>query len=352
MSETKPSDEPSHLDPAAGGRARAEKLTPEEREKIARNAAEARWSADLPRARCAGPLKLGGHEIQCAVLEDDRRVLNQETFLRAIGRSAKAKAGTGSSLPNRVDELPPFLAADNLKRFVSPELRKSTTPVVYRTLTGGRAYGYEASLLPGVCQVYLDAEAAGELKKSQAHVAAACRILHEGLANVGIIALVDEATGYQYERPRLDLAEFLAMYINKKLARWASTFPPEFYREIYRLRKWRYNETTTARTSMVGRITNDLVYSRLAPFVLEELKRITPKNEKGRRKHKFHQRLTPDPGIKELKDHFREVVAIARGYDEWEQFYRHMNRALPIQPQSVNQPDLFSNLPDEPDAPG
>jgi hypothetical protein len=328
---------------AKGGKARAEKLTPEQRREIARRAADARWHGDVPTATHAGVLNLAGRQIVCAVLEDGRRVLNQETFLTVIGRAPKAKAGTGSTRLGQVDVLPPFLAADNLKPFIGEDLRRSTSPVVYRTQAGGRAFGYEATLLPGVCQVYLEADRAGATKPTQRHIVEACRLLSEALANVAIIALVDEATGYQYERPRLELQEYLALYINKKLARWVSTFPPEFYRELYRLRKWKYNESSTARTAMVGKLTNDLIYSRLAPFVLEELKRITPKNDKGRRTHKFHQRLTPDPGIKELKDHFRELLAIMRGYDDYDPFLRHVNRALPVQPQ---QPDLFSGLPD------
>src|SRR3712207_2920975 len=72
-----------------GGKASAEKLTQAERSERARQAAEARWAADLPQATHAGVLRLGTAEIQCAVLEGGRRVLTQETFLLAIGRSAR-----------------------------------------------------------------------------------------------------------------------------------------------------------------------------------------------------------------------------------------------------------------------
>lgn len=339
-------NEPVESMASKGGKAAAAKMTPEERKERARLAAERRWGANLPRATHAGILKIADREIVCAVLEDGRRVLNQETFLTAIGRNPKAKAGTGSTRfgeGGEVDVLPPFLAPSNLKAFIPDELRKSTTPIVYLTETGGRAFGYEATLLPGVCRVYIAAADAGKLRDKQAHIAEACRALHESLADVAIIALVDEATGYQYERPRMELQEFLALYINKKLAAWVSTFPPDFYREVYRLHGWKYDSGSTARTPLVGKITNDVIYARLAPFVLEELKRIVPKNDKGRRVHKFFQRLTPEPGMKELKDHFREVLAIMRGYDDWPAFYRHLNRALPQQPQT---PDLFSCFPE------
>jgi hypothetical protein len=344
------SDEPKTVSEIAsmGGKKAAANMTPAERSERAKQAAETRWAAKLPSATHAGVLKLGDKtEIQCAVLEDGRRVLNQETFLLAIGRSAKATAGTGSTQLGQVDKLPPFLGAANLKPFIDDELRRSTNPVIYRTQSGGKGYGYLATLLPEVCKVYLDAERAGEIRKNQLHVVQACRVLQESLANVAIIALVDEATGYQYDRPRMELQEFLALYINKKLARWVPTFPPDFYREIYRLHPdWKYDANSNQRTPLVGKITNDVIYERLAPFVLEELKRITPKNEKGRRKHKFHQRLTPEPGIKALADHFKEVLAIMRGYDDWPSFYRHLNRSLPPQPQNVNQTTFFSCFPE------
>lgn len=122
---------------------------------IARKAAVARWSGEIPKSINEGILKIGDIEIECAVLEGGTRVINQESFLRAIGRSRSPKAGTGSASVE-VDDMPPFLAADNLKQFITPELQQSTTPILYRPVTGApRAYGYNALLLPQVCDVYL-----------------------------------------------------------------------------------------------------------------------------------------------------------------------------------------------------
>ena len=184
---------------AKGGLARAAKLSPEERKESARKAAEARWAGPVVNATHTGVLSLGGKEIACAVLEDETRVLTQETFLRAIGRAAKAKAGTGSTM--LVDGMPPFLAAGNLKPFIPEELSGSTAPRIFRNPnTGTRGFGYNALLLPMVCEVYLEAREAGKLNKTQDHIADACKILYRGLARVGIVALVDEATGFQEDR--------------------------------------------------------------------------------------------------------------------------------------------------------
>jgi hypothetical protein len=335
---------------AKGGKARAHGMTAEQRSEAARKAVEARWSAGIPAATDEGVLRISGKEIVCAVLDDERRVLNQETFLTAIGRAAKAKAGTGSTRINQVDELPPFLAAANLKPFISDELRRSTKPIIYKTASGGRAFGYEATLLPEICLVYLEAEKAGKLKKNQIHIAAACKILYESLANVAIIALVDEATGFQYKRSNSALERFLTMWIDKKLAPWVRRFPPDFYRMVYRLKGWKYDANSTARSPILGVITNDLVYARLAPLVLKEMQKLTPKNKDGRRKHKFHQLLTEDFGIPELREHFRTLVMIGAGYDDGDYgaFRRHVGRALPLQPQDADDAlPLFEGLMDD-----
>src|SRR6202790_1437788 len=216
-------------------------MTAEERTEQAKLAAEKRWgSQELPRAEREGWLNLADRTIACAGLNDGRRVLTQETFLHAIGRARKAKAGTGSKPGidglDQVDRLPPFLVAANLKPFIDDKLRESTTPIVYRALRGGRGYGFEARLLPRVCKVYLRARDEGKLNKTQEHIAVACDLLFSGLAEVGIIALVDEATGHQYERARAALQEILDQFIKDELGKWAKRFPNEFYRQLFRLK--------------------------------------------------------------------------------------------------------------------
>lgn len=100
--------------------------------------------------------------------------------------------------------LPAFLTAKNLKPFISQDLLVTSSQIEFRTLAGIRAFGYSAELLPKVCEVFLDAKAAGVLTHNQEHIADQALLLIRGLAQTGIIALVDEATGFQYDRPRRD----------------------------------------------------------------------------------------------------------------------------------------------------
>jgi len=53
-----------------------------------------------------------------------------------------------------------------------------------------------------LCETVLQARKDGKLQSQQMHIAEQCEILVRGFARVGIIALVDEATGYQDYRSR------------------------------------------------------------------------------------------------------------------------------------------------------
>ena len=106
-------------------------------------------------------------------------------------------------------------------------------------------------------------------------------------------------------------------------------FPDEFYKEIYRLRKWSWPGMGKNRYSAVAGYTKDLIYERLARGVLEEMEKRNPKDEKGNRKGKHHQLLSDDLGIPKLQEHFAAVIALQKSHDTWDAFYAAMQRALP-----------------------
>jgi hypothetical protein len=320
---------PAHLDPAEGGRARAEKLTAEERREIARKAAEARWGSEVVKATHGSPdhpLRIGQIEIPCYVLSDERRVITQQGVIEALGM---AKGGSSHKGGTRLAK---FVSGSRLKEFVTQELIERTRePIKFQTPAGTIAFGFDAEILADVCEAVLEAKKKGILQAQQEHIADRCWILYRGFARVGIIALVDEATGFQRDRARRALEEILERFISKELLRWAKRFPDEFYEQMFRLKGWKFNQIPSKRPLTAGKLTNNLVYQRLAPGVLEELKRITPRDDKGRLKHKYHQRLTEDVGHPRLREHLAAVIALMRASDDWHAFYRSLNRALPVQ---------------------
>lgn len=327
-----------------GGIARALALSADDRTDIARRAAKARWSADVPTAEFEGEVSLAERSIPAAVLPGGRRVLSQSQFLQALGRSDKPKAGTGGSAIDATD-LPSFLQAEALKPFVSDGLRVAATPILYRTKTGRRAVGYDATLLPKVCEVYLRYRDSilAEGKRVQfpfIRLVKACDLLMRGFAEVGIVALVDEATGYQEVRDRDALQAILDKFLTAERAKWAKTFPDDFYRKLFRVRGMRFDPTTVKKPGFIGHDTNNLVYDRLAAGVLAKLRQINPATEAGRRKHHHHQFFTRDYGVPELKTHILNVMFLldAAGENNWKGFKLLLDRAAPRKGSTLQLP--------------
>jgi hypothetical protein len=180
-----------------------------------------------------------------------------------------------------------------------------------------------------VCEIYLSARDAGTLPYQQRPVAQQAEVLVRGLAHVGIIALVDEATGYQEVRARDALARILEAFVAKELQAWVRTFPDDFYSELFRLRELDYPKDTVKKPQYFGHLTNNIVYERLAPGVLDELRRVTPRDESGRRKYKYFQRLTTNVGYPKLREHLGSVVAIMKLSRDWRDFEIKLDQIHP-----------------------
>ncbi|GAK50680.1 hypothetical protein U14_01913 [Candidatus Moduliflexus flocculans] len=197
-------------------------------------------SEELPKAICGepnSPLRIGNIEIQCYVLEDGRRVLVQTEMISALDM----KYGSGGKWSSGSDRLVNFANTKAIKPFISNDLADLiTSPIKFKTTRGALAYGYEATALADLCDAVLECRKSGNLNFQQVHIAERCEILMRGFARVGIIALVDEVTGYQAIRSRNALEEILDQFISKELRKWAKTFPDEFYQEMFRLRGWQY----------------------------------------------------------------------------------------------------------------
>lgn len=326
---------------AAAGKARANALSKERRKEIAQLAAEARWSGDLPMADFEGTFNIGPTEIAAAVLRDETRIITQATFLRALGRSRSPKAGTG--VLSTVDEVPFFLQSDVLKPFVTSELVASTKPIFYRTKKGGKGVGYDAKSLKKVAEVYLQFRDAslrstGRVPARYEAMISAADMLIRALAEIGIVALVDEATGFQEVRQRHALQDILDAFLLKELAAWAKRFPDDFYKEIYRLRGWEWRGRKFNPPQAVAGYTTDFVYERLAPGIREELEKRMPRDDVGKKKGKLHQLLTDDIGHPALAQHLHAVITLMRASKSWSQFKLMLDTALPKRGTTLQLP--------------
>ena len=308
---------------AIGGKARAAKMTAEQRKASAIKAAQVKKHyATLPMAEYGNNstvLKVGDIEIPCYVLDDGRRVLSQGGLQAGIGMS---KSG-GVRGEQRIVS---FLRSFESKGIINSELvARCAQPIEFRVKSGGRSvYGFEAEILADICDAVLEANSRGALLPQQKHFAKQCEILVRGFARVGIVALVDEATGYQRERERDALAKILEAFVAKEIQPYITTFPADYYEELFRLRGLEYPPSNPRfRPQYFGLLTNDIVYKRIAPNVLEELKKQTKKAAKGT---KLFQSLTPNIGLQKLREHLSSVITIMKLSNDYPDFISKLNR--------------------------
>jgi P63C domain len=332
---------------ALGEMVRAQNLPLAHRSAPADKAEKIRWP--LPKATHEGVLRVGEFEIDCAVLEDGTRVISQGAFERALGR---ARAGGQTYGRQRVDsssqldKLPIYLAARNLKNLIPKGL--STSTIRYIRMKGGSpAIGVEATMIPRVCEIWLAARRAGLLRSQQLPTAERAELLLSGLAIIGVIAVVDEATGYQKDRVRNELQKILEAYVLPEMQPWLKRFPDEFFKEIYRIMGWDFREGSVRRPGFVGTVINEWVYKRLPSPVLPKLCELNPVID-GRRRHRHHQHLTQTTGIPHLDKQISVVTALMRASTNRRMFEELMRRSFPVLGDQMSIPAVVENYAMQP----
>jgi hypothetical protein len=267
-----------------------------------------------------GDLEIGDKKISCAVLSNGQRIITQTALFDAFDRPRKGE--------KRIDGLPSIVGAKNLIPYVTDELREKSVPVNYYLQNGSVASGYNAELIPLVCELYLLANDAGALLESQERIVVQASFLVRALAKVGITALIDEATGYQYERESNALQQILKAYISEDFLKWQARFPRKYYQELYRLYGWDYEPLKMKHPQYLGKFTNEYVYDYLPVGVLDELRNKNPKNELGNRSKKYHQFLSGDIGVPHLERHITKLVTIMELSDDSVSFKRNFDRVF------------------------
>lgn len=325
-------------------------LSAEERKQLAKKGADIRWQreAKLPpplRALCGSderPLVISQIKIPCFVLEDEKRIITLQGMKDALGLSlggpsARFAEFMGVIDPNSATANELAVKLESPLRFVTAESRRVQ-------------FGYEASLLADICESILEARQQSRLTPRFVPLGERAEILLRGFARVGIDALIDEATGFQYFRSRNALLDLLRKYISDQLLAWTKTFPDEFYIEMFRLKGWDFANLQPGdqKPSVVGRYTRNIVYERMPVPVIEQLETLNPTIAPGIRNHKHHQFLTREIGHPELKSHIEKVVMLMHLSDNWEDFRGKLRKVMPKKWEQFQFADL---LPDPPDAP-
>lgn len=302
--------------------------------------AEQSKSGKMIEATHKGILPLGGLQLDCYVLSDGRRVFHKRGMAKALGLksdggNAFIKTLSGKKLGSELDQ----------------ELwDKIEDPILFKAVGSDPAHGYEASTLVDVCKAVDRAERAGKLTKAQEPMARQARMIVNALAQVGIDALIDEATGYQTERSPDALRLLVQAYIEKEQREWEKEFPDDFYISLNKV----YGSdpyVTRSRGAMVinkpqhfGNFTNKYVYGPLENGeVLKELQRVNPQvDAKGTRKQRFHQFLTEGFGLEKVREQRQEVLTMLKLADDIEDFKRlYEKRFGPMSAQLSMFPDFY-----------
>ena len=323
-----------------GGKARAASLTPDERKEIAKKAADSRWDKSIPTVLLGAKLILGGISVDCYVTEDGERLIagrGMQDVLKLVDDSIPSSQKSGSRLTRLLNnkDLNPLIYKDKSMGHFSPKKRRYQSKLIS---------GFNAEMLVDICEGMLEARSNGKLKTArQGIIAAQCELIMRGLAKTGIVALIDEATGYQNLRPADGLRTYFDLVLKKDLAVWFKRFPDEFYENIYKLKGWDWPGMGKNRFSVVGTYTNDLVWERIVPGLKEELNKRNPRNEKGYRANKHHQWLNDEAGDKLFSAQMFTILALQRAClnkagDKWNHFISMMDDVLPKKGTTI---DLF-----------
>jgi len=335
------------LDPSKGGQARAMSLTAEQRKEIARKAVQARWAkagkatktkdGGLPVAKYKGFLDILDVNLPCYVLDNGQRV---------IGRVATTEMLSG--FPGQGD-LEGYLRSQNLKPYIDKDL------VVARMVSfrlpeveqlQREVKGLPTDLLIEVCRGLVTALEASQrnppevkLTPRQISMAIKASMFLVACAKVGLDALVDEATGYQYKRDEDALKVKLRAYLEEEMRKWERTFPDDLWIEFGRLTNWK--GSVTQRPKYWGHLVMQLIYEYLDPDVAQWLKENAPKPRHGQN---YHQWLSSQYGLQKLIEHIWMVIGIARTCYNMEELKQKMREMFG---KGHIQYDLFLRVPEQ-----
>jgi hypothetical protein len=275
-----------------------------------------------------GVLDLNGYKIPCYNLEDGTRVVSGrgiQEALKLVDEIDKGYQVAGTRMQRLLGQksLKPFIYLNRAENHYDPL-------VCYKG--NSKINGYEATTIVDICEAMLDARSSGiSLGPRQEVVANQCEVLIRAFAKVGINALVDEATGYQYDRERDALNQLLKAYVSEELQPWQKKFPDIYYKELFRLNGWDFTVSgIKKRPGVVGKWTNKLVYEQLPKGILKELQEKVPKSERGHKTARLHQLLTNDIGNPHLSAQLNQVITLFQLSDNmkhmWDQFEKLQSR--------------------------
>ena len=273
----------------------------------------------------SGKLIIGDTSISCAVLENGQRIITQSSIYKTFGKQRRGSQRDENTV------IPYFITSKNFIAFLDKDLRKVFEEVEYISKNGRVVKGYKAETIPAICDIFIEAHSRKALMTVQEPLYEQSLILMRALAKVGITALIDEATGYQNDRQAQELQNLLAKFIGEDLLKWQKRFPKQYYKEMFRLHNWEYDENSNKRPGYAGSFTMKYVYDLFPESVIEYIKRENPKSISNNRLYRHHQFLSVDIGVPELDRHISKLLGVMALSDNISDFEKNFKKAFAIE---------------------
>lgn len=268
-----------------------------------------------PQARWWGELVLGDEAASCFVLDDGRRV---------ISRTGATDVLTGRKGGGNLES---YIQVESLVGYLPPDLDEQWIDFEIPEVTNKRARGITAETFLDLCTAYVRARDDGRLTSRQEEIARKASMVLAACAKVGLIALIDEATGYQYERAQDALRMKLRLYLEDEMRQWEKTFPDELWEQFGRLTHW--SGPITHRPKYWGKLVMELVYEYLDPDVADWLRNNAPAPRHGQN---YHQWLSSQYGLKKLMEHLWKLIGMAQACDSMLELRERMAETYGRQP--------------------
>jgi len=168
--------------------------------------------------------------------------------------------------------------------------------------------------------------------------AESCERFLAAAADIGLVALIDEATGYIREKQKHEYRDLFRDFIREQMRDWEKEFPDEFFDGIYKIYNLR-RESNKNHPQFFAKFIRKYVYHPLADshgVLLSMLDDKNPVIGKGR-KHKLHQFLDEKVGLTKLRAHVWKVVGILSSVNTKAGFQKGFRNAFP---RAFDQMDL------------
>lgn len=269
----------------------------------------------IPRATHCGTVDIGKASLAAYVLDNGQRVFNCKSLAENLFDTTSF-------------DIHSYIGVQNLKPFLPQDLQltagneKSQAFVRFDIGASGsckESVGLPVERFIDLCKAYVDLSFTDQATEKQKSIAQKAMQFIMACSKIGIIALVDEATGYQYERETNALQLKLKLFLNEEMREWEKTFPDELWIEFGRLTKW--TGSVHQRPKWWGKLVNELIYGYLDKDVLQWLKTNAPKPIGGQQ---YHQWLSTQYGLKKLNDHLWMTIGISKTCDNMKELQRIM----------------------------